>query len=255
MARDAGHTPESAPRREAGALNCPQCGAGAPANATVCPFCSVKLATIACPGCFGMVFLGSHHCQHCGAKVQEPRRREGPAWKCPRGCGNLRAMTLGHTNFDECPTCAGLWLETPVFEQLAAKQEQQAAFVLTPIARSSTAGTPSTETVRYAPCPECRKLMNRRNFAKSSGVIIDLCADHGVWFDADELRRVIQFIQAGGLDAARARESMYLEEQRRAELFRARLGAATGPRLDHDTRRDDAEASGWAAQLVSLFTS
>ena len=27
------------------------------------------------------------------------------------------------------------------------------------------------ETVRYVPCPECAKLMNRINFAKRSGVI------------------------------------------------------------------------------------
>src|SRR5687768_6426675 len=114
MTKDAGHTPGSAPRREAGALNCPQCGAGVPAKATTCPFCTVKLATIACPACFGMVFLGSHHCQHCGAKVQEPRPREGAPWKCPRACGNLRPMVLGHTNFDECPVCGGLWLEAGI---------------------------------------------------------------------------------------------------------------------------------------------
>lgn len=254
MAKDAGHTPESAPRREAGALNCPQCGAGVPAKATECPFCTVTLATIACPGCFGMVFLGSHHCPHCGAKVQEPRPREGPAWKCPRGCGNLRAMVLGHTNFDECPVCAGLWLDAGVFEQMTVKQEQEAPFVLSPTARGAPSGTESPQTVRYAPCPECRKLMNRQNFAKSSGVLIDVCAGHGVWFDADELRRVIMFIRGGGLEAARARESLYLEEQRRAELFRARIGA-TGPMLHPDETRGEADASGWAAQLVSLFTS
>ena len=254
MATDPGRTPEGAPRREAGALNCPQCGAGVPAKATTCPFCTVKLATIACPGCFGMVFLGSHHCQHCGAKVQEPRPREGAAWKCPRACGNLRAMVLGHTNFDECPVCGGLWLEAGIFEQLTVKQEQEAPFVVATMGRSSTRGEARTETVRYAPCPECRKLMNRSNFAKSSGVIIDVCTEHGVWFDADELRRVITFIRAGGIDAARARESRYLEEKRRADLFRARIGT-TGPLLNPDDKRGEGEASGWAAQLVSLFTS
>jgi hypothetical protein len=48
--------------------------------------------------------------------------------------------------------------------------------------------------------------MNRINFAHTSGVIVDVCTKHGTWFDADELRRVLEFITAGGLEAARARE-------------------------------------------------
>jgi hypothetical protein len=48
--------------------------------------------------------------------------------------------------------------------------------------------------------------MNRLNFAHTSGVIVDVCTRHGTWFDADELRRVLEFITAGGLEAARARE-------------------------------------------------
>jgi hypothetical protein len=48
--------------------------------------------------------------------------------------------------------------------------------------------------------------MNRINFAHTSGVIVDVCTSHGTWFDADELRRVLEFITAGGLEAARARE-------------------------------------------------
>ena len=41
--------------------------------------------------------------------------------------------------------------------------------------------------------------MTRRAFADHSGVIIDYCAEHGVWFDEDELARVLEFIDAGGL--------------------------------------------------------
>jgi hypothetical protein len=48
--------------------------------------------------------------------------------------------------------------------------------------------------------------MNRVNFAHASGVIVDVCTNHGTWFDADELRRVLDFISAGGLESARQRE-------------------------------------------------
>ena len=41
--------------------------------------------------------------------------------------------------------------------------------------------------------------MTRRNFRKISGVLIDICRDHGVWLDAGELERIRCFIANGGL--------------------------------------------------------
>jgi Zn-finger nucleic acid-binding protein len=46
-------------------------------------------------------------------------------------------------------------------------------------------------------------------------VIIDVCKKHGIWFDRDELSKIIEFIRDGGLDMARAREKIQLEEERR----------------------------------------
>jgi Zn-finger nucleic acid-binding protein len=57
--------------------------------------------------------------------------------------------------------------------------------------------------------------MNRINFARCSGVVVDVCKGHGTWFDRDELSRIVEFIRGGGLDAARAREKAALEEERR----------------------------------------
>jgi Zn-finger nucleic acid-binding protein len=39
--------------------------------------------------------------------------------------------------------------------------------------------------------------MHRRNFRKSSGVIIDRCTAHGTWLDADELEQIAGFILTG----------------------------------------------------------
>src|SRR5437660_7609954 len=52
---------------EAQTLNCPNCGAAISSDAPQCQYCESKLATVACPSCFGMMFLGSKHCPHCGA--------------------------------------------------------------------------------------------------------------------------------------------------------------------------------------------
>jgi hypothetical protein len=40
--------------------------------------------------------------------------------------------------------------------------------------------------------------MLRRNFRKSSGVILDVCGEHGSWLDADELEQITGFILSGG---------------------------------------------------------
>ena len=40
--------------------------------------------------------------------------------------------------------------------------------------------------------------MLRRNFRRSSGVILDVCVEHGTWLDADELEQITGFILSGG---------------------------------------------------------
>jgi Zn-finger nucleic acid-binding protein len=57
--------------------------------------------------------------------------------------------------------------------------------------------------------------MNRINFARCSGVIVDVCKGHGTWFDREELSRIVEFIRAGGLEASRAKEKEEIQEERR----------------------------------------
>ena len=49
----------------------------------------------------------------------------------------------------------------------------------------------------WTQCPDCGEIMHRRNYAGASGVIIDFCKNHGVWFDADELPRLLAWIRSG----------------------------------------------------------
>ena len=74
--------------------------------------------------------------------------------------------------------------------------------------------------------------MNRINFAKCSGVIVDVCKGHGTWFDKQELTRIIEFIREGGLEASRQREKAHIEEERRQlrndQLATARMTRSMG---------------------------
>ena len=73
----------------------------------------------------------------------------------------------------------------------------------------------SLDSIHYVPCPVCAKLMNRVNFARSSGVILDICKADGVWFDREELRRVVEFVRAGGLEISRERDRKEWETAKR----------------------------------------
>jgi Zn-finger nucleic acid-binding protein len=225
------------PQMIAGTLNCPSCGAGAPATAVECPFCHTKLATVGCPSCFGLVFAGAKFCDHCGAKVEVPAPREGVKRKCPRGCGDLERIALGDAKLDECAVCDGLWVDHPTFERLCADRERQAP-VIAPH-RPEGDGPKKVETVRYVPCPECRKLMNRENFAHSSGIVIDTCKQDGIWFDADELRRVIEFIRGGGIEAARKRDIETLVQARELKNARERGEQPAAQQDEHPGRNVD----------------
>lgn len=45
-----------------------------------------------------------------------------------------------------------------------------------------------------------------RNYAQLSGVVVDQCPKHGVFFDAGELGQVMAFVRSGGLAVHRERD-------------------------------------------------
>jgi len=165
-----------------------------------------------------MVSIGSKFCPHCGTKIERTEEKEVALRLCPRCRGPLAAITLGSTRALECPRCSGLWIDTETFNEICADREKQAPVISrTPEAPEPDPAFPALDSIHYVPCPICTKLMNRVNFARSSGVILDICKADGVWFDREELRRVVQFVHAGGLDVSRQREREQWEAAKRTK--------------------------------------
>lgn len=206
-------------------LNCPNCGASVSSNSPQCAFCQSRLKTQACLSCFGLMFVGNSHCGHCGAKTVQPEFAddEKPR-KCPRCRLKMKVLRLDETVLRECEKCGGLWSDAGSFESICASRERQAAVLNQSYPINSSAS--NDNSVRYVPCPECGQLMNRNNFARLSGVIIDICKLHGLWFDAEELPRIVEFIRQGGLERAREKEKLQLEQERtrlREQQFQAAI--------------------------------
>jgi len=164
-----------------------------------------------------MMFLGSKHCPRCGATAARRKEVIESGRKCPRCLVEMQSVSIGQATVLECAGCFGLWLDTVSFEKICADREEQSAV----LGSASPSPSPShqapsadMEKIRYVPCPQCSQLMNRINFARCSGVIVDICKGHGTWFDPDELSGIVQFIRSGGLEVSRQKEKNELEFQR-----------------------------------------
>jgi len=167
----------------------------------------------------------------------------------------MNAVVIGQANLRECPRCEGIWAEAASLEQICADREKQAAV----LGMASTLSIPTAvaleANIRYVPCPVCRKLMNRVNFAHCSKVVVDVCQQHGTWFDKDELRRIVEFIRSGGIEKSRTREVEELE-QRRRQLAAERVATGWDTRVDPPPSNYvlwEAGISAAAKMLGSLF--
>ncbi|MBS1765873.1 MAG: zf-TFIIB domain-containing protein [Acidobacteria bacterium] len=198
---------------DAALLSCPACGAPVGPNDTVCPYCQATLATITCPKCFGFAFKGAKNCPHCGAALEAAAERKA-AETCPGCKSQMESQVLGGYAMDVCGHCASIWIARDTFEAFCKDQEKQA--VVVEALPKVDAPPINALSQGYRPCPDCKQLMNRVNFAQISGVILDACKAHGTFFDPDELRRLVAFLQGGGMDRARSRQmdALKAEQQR-----------------------------------------
>ena len=169
---------------------------------------------MSCPSCFDIMFKGAKFCSSCGAKVSRTDLSEEVPCACPRCRVVMKPIAIGHTSLRECSKCEGSWVDNDMLQRICADRERQAA-VLGMAHVVTDLGNRPIEKVRYLPCPVCLQLMHRVNFAKCSHVIIDVCKQHGTWLDKDELRRIVEFIQAGGMDKVREMDIARLERERR----------------------------------------
>lgn len=189
-----------------------------------------------------MMFIGGKHCPHCGAAAAQATAAELSVLKCPRCKIKMSSITLGAMAMRECERCIGLWVEVAAFQEICADREQQSAVLgaaLPAPAHQLRAGT-DTEKIRYVPCPQCGQLMNRINFARCSGVIVDVCKGHGTWFDRDELSGIVRFIRGGGLEVSRRKEKTEIEferQQLRAEQLAAAKRAGSPGLYSSDDER------------------
>lgn len=212
------------PSVEAGRVTCPSCGGPLAIGARACPFCRSTMATARCSHCFAWNLAGARHCQACGEALGSAELgAESRGLACPRCGGSLSARRYQELDVDECDACGGFMVSPRTIDRIVTARDAATGLRLAlpsrPLNREAS--------VRYIRCPECQKSMNRQAFGRISGVVVDVCKEHGVWFDPGELGEVLAFVERGGLTRAREREERELTEAARA--LRAERIASTAP--------------------------
>lgn len=155
--------------------------------------------------------LDPERCSICavsrGAKAPAPdkrgtkRRTVLMACGCPR-CGDaLTQEDMDGTAALMCPACHGMFfpaagLETVLNKLRATCDPTDAESALKEFKDRFRRELP--ESMRYKQCPVCDQPMIRQNYGRVSGVITDVCSDHGTWVDGQAFAELADFIVRGG---------------------------------------------------------
>jgi Zn-finger nucleic acid-binding protein len=241
----------AAPSQQAGLLACPHCGAGVAPTSKSCAHCSHQLLLKACPRCLSRVFHGHKHCPDCGAELGIAAQAEPTDRKCPRCDEMLGARRVEDMVVDECVACHGLWLDHVAVKRIVTDRQQARAESLLGALPSTLKYEPQPAGKMYIKCPACLVVMNRRLFAAGSGVVVDICREHGVFFDIGELPRIIDYVMQGGLEIAARKEIDREKAQAKRELHAARLGASNSARTH--ALEQQMRGSALVDLLASLF--
>ncbi len=155
---------------------------------------------------------------------------------CPACPGTLHERRLGGIDVGECVTCLGVWLTPRVFNDLwmdlAAQRRLLAALP------AQDRGLPPDQPCA---CPRCGGAMARRELGRDSGVIVNTCKRHGIWFDRGELSHALRYLlEPPGPSLGPELEDAAIEARRRRELIATMLD-----RGDHRPR--------WTRWLGAIF--
>lgn len=204
------------PATDAPVRRCSGCGALARNDDELCDYCGagivqvVDRGSLICPECYARNLDDARFCLGCGVAFDpqspEPTLSE---LRCPCCECWMTTRCVGGLEIQECPKCFGLWAPENRFDALVDRAT--AAAMENGLEGETSAprvdgGNPLDNALEYRQCPACDALMNRRNFQKRSGVIVDRCHEHGTWLDAHELERIAGFVLSGRAERASALE-------------------------------------------------
>jgi len=171
-----------------------------------CKSCSAPLSGVICAYC------GSRNDVDLGA-FKSFNVRPNQVRHCPVCHTPMSTIDVGRKVpflIERCDSCLGLFFDREELESMIEMSVKGSRNVDVRLLQELTENPRYVDVIVYRRCPVCRKHMQRKNFGRRSGVIMDECAEHGIWLDPGELRQIMEWVKAGGLEReASAEETIY----------------------------------------------
>lgn len=117
---------------------------------------------------------------------------------------------------ERCASCYGLFFDNEELDEMIEASVKGSRNVDLKALSELTENPRHIDIIVYRRCPVCQKMMDRRNYRHRSGVILDVCTEHGVWLDPGELRQIMEWVKSGGLkwkEVQDVRRSRYTRRQ------------------------------------------
>lgn len=127
---------------------------------------------------------------------------EASRYGCPRCRSNghhapLFHRAVGGLGMNGCGACGGVFLAPACAQRLAAALPEEAIKLSV---SASQAARYRPDTTRALHCPVCAQEMRRQKAAKA-GVDLDVCQQHGTFYDHQEVEKVTAAIRGSGWHA------------------------------------------------------
>lgn len=189
---------------------CGSCGALLAGEPSACAYCGAGVVRdprrlrLLCPECYARNSESARYCTSCGVEFR-PQAVPGSddSHECPVCDEPMRARSISGLIVEECEQCSGLWVPGDGFDALVTRALHTSRAKAVSVSLKRRVRGHFQSQVVYRPCPVCESPMQRKNFARRSGVIVDWCGNHGTWLDADELEHIAAFVLNGGLRGER----------------------------------------------------
>lgn len=218
---------------------CHHCGAPLPLSASlpvVCRFCDAVNAERPREVHVPVPVQIVHNVLHV-----EPGAQEGSGeLRCPHCRKLLVTVKVGELSLAGCGRCGGIWVDNASARALVASPQR----VVIELAERASAHTAKNSKPRSSTptCPCCPAVLDKR---RAHGVELDICDQHGTWFDSYELQTVLRKLLGEAAPAASAPtiapgDVPCVECRRPIDAQRANIGP-NGPTCDACWRAQQSE--------------
>lgn len=172
----------------------------------------------------------------------------------PQGGSPYRPSPDSPIKVQACRVCAGVWVDRETLQSIIDDAARTASLSAPKVVRRKTmAPGLATGKIKYRHCPRCKQSMLRKNFGSISGIVVDVCAHHGTFFDYGELPEVVDFVRSGGLELSRRHADAENERDARHRAKREVVpNPGMGPSwMEGDLRDPNSDAFlRWAASWI-----